>query len=190
MESCEGTVEIHNSGAVQIFRHTGDVDIETAYGQVEVSRLTGNLIAINGYQPLIVSQVSGSAELENSYGEISVEDVGSRLSATTNASQIFVESTPGPVELINNYGDISITLDRDFRGVSSITNTGGTIKLAFIQQPNLVASLHTIGGNINSSLPLSVKTHGNAKTAELVLGDGGETLDVSGSGTTIIVQGR
>ncbi len=190
MMGCQGVTQINNTGQIEISNHSGNVTIENAYGRIEVDRLTGDLIATNGYQPLVVTEISGSAELENAYGEISVDGVGSSLSATNNNGQIFVESSQGPVELSNSYGNISVSLERGFKGGSSITNTGGTIKLSIIQQPDLVLSLHTIGGSITSSLPLSVRSRGDAKTAELELGDGGESLDVSGDGSAIVIQGR
>jgi hypothetical protein len=182
--------EINNTGQIDINSHNGNVTIENSYGQVEINRLTGDLEATNGYQPLIVTNVTGSARLENTYAEISVEDIGARLSASNNAGPIFVETTAGPVELDNSYGNISISLGRNFVGGSTITSTGGSIEIAVIQRPDLVLSLHTIGGSITSNLPLSVKTRGDSKTAELVLGDGGESLDVSGNGSAIVIQGR
>jgi hypothetical protein len=190
MEGCQGVAEINNTGQIEVTGHDGNLTIENAYGRVEIDKINGDVFVKNGYQALVVTNISGSADLENQYAEISVEDIGGSLTVTNNNGQIFVEALAGPVELNNYYGNTSISLNRTFKGGSTITSTGGTIKIAFVEQPNLVLSLHTVGGSISSSVPLSVKTHGESKSAELVLGEGGKGLDISGTGSAIILQGR
>lgn len=186
----EGRLEIMNSGQIEISTHTGDLLVENMYGTIEVEDVDGNVVIKNGYQPIIISDISGSAELENEYSEISAEDIGGSLYATTSHGPIYAESLEGPIDLNSYYGNISVVLNSNFRGGSTITNTGGTVKVAFFDQPDLVLSIHTIGGTISSSLPISVRTTGNSKSAELILGEGGERLDLSGSNTAIIIQGR
>jgi len=186
----EGRLEIMNSGQIDISAHTGDLFVENLYGTIEVEDVDGDVVIKNGYQPIIVSDVRGSAELENEYGEISAEDIGGSLFASTSNGPIYAEDLDGPIDLNCYYGNVSVVLSPDFRGGSTITNTEGTVKVAFFDQPDLVLSIHTIGGTISSSLPISVRTRGNSKSAELILGEGGERLDLSGSNTAIIIQGR
>ena len=190
LDGCKGETDINNTGQIDVSGHDGNVTIENAYGRVEIDQVQGNVFVKNGYQAILITNITGSAELENSYAEISVESVGGNLAATNNNGPIFVEALAGPVELSNYYGNTSISLTRAFKGGSTITSTGGTIKVSYVQQPDLVLSLHTTGGSISSSLPLSVKSRGDLKSAELVLGDGGETLDISGTESAIIVQGK
>lgn len=190
LDACRGETDINNTGQIDVVGHDGNMTIENAYGRVEIDQVKGNVFVKNGYQAVVITNISGSAELENSYAEISVESIGGSLAATNNNGPIFVEALAGPVELSNYYGNTSISLIRAFKGGSTITSTGGTIKVSYVQQPDLVLSLHTTGGSISSSLPLSVRNRGDLKSAELVLGDGGETLDISGTGSAIIVQGK
>jgi len=186
----EGRLEIMNSGQIDVSAHTGDLHVENMYGTIEVEDVDGDVVIKNGYQPIIVSDISGSAELDNEYSEISTEDIGGSLYASTSHGPIYAESLDGPVDLNSYYGNISVVLNSNFRGGSTITNTEGTVKVTFFDQPDLVLSIHTIGGTISSSLPISVRTRGNSKSAELILGEGGERLELSGSNTAIIIQGR
>ncbi len=187
---CDGRVELANTGQIEVIDHEGDLDIENAYGVIELEDIDGSVVVHNGYQPLLVSGVSGSAELENEYGEISAENIGGSLVAVTTNGPIYAEALDGPVDLSNDYGNISVTLGADFRGGSSIFNSGGTVKIAFTSQPDLVLDISTEGGTISSSLPISVRSRGNTKIAELVLGDGGQVLELVGTNTAVIIQGR
>jgi len=190
LENCRGKVEIDNTGQIDIRDHMGDLTIDNAYGLVDVEDIDGSVFIKNLYQPMSVTRVRGSAELENHYAEIKVEDIGGSLSITNTNGPIFAEDLSGPLELSSYYGNVSLVLGRHFKGGSTITNTQGTVKVTFVGQPNVVLSLYTVGGSISSSLPLRVKTQGEAKSAELVLGNGGETLEISGAGSAIIIEGR
>jgi DUF4097 and DUF4098 domain-containing protein YvlB len=190
LENCQGKVEINNTGQIDIKDHIGDLSIDNAYGVIDIDDVEGNIFVKNLYQPLNITRLRGSAELENHYAEIKVDEIGGRLTISNTNGPIFGEDLSGPLELSNYYGNVSLVLGRSFKGGSTITNTQGTVKVAFVDQPNIVLSMYTVGGTISSSLPLRVKTQGDAKSAELVLGNGGETLEISGAGSAIIIQGR
>jgi DUF4097 and DUF4098 domain-containing protein YvlB len=190
LSASEGRLRIDNTGQVEITDHTGDITIENLYGAVDAQNIEGDIVATNGYQPITVRDVSGSAELENQYAEISARQVGGNVSITNQYAPIFVEALEGPVDLTNYYSNISIDLVRGFRGGSTIANTQGTTTVTVVQQPNLVLSVFTEGGNISSSLPMTVRSRGNTKSGELVLGDGGDQLEVTATGGSIIIRGR
>ncbi len=190
LRDSEGQLEIENTGRIEISDHVGNLTIENLYGRVEVEDIDGDVIIRNGYEPIVVSDVSGSVELENSYAEITAKDIGGSLAASNSYGPIYVQSLDGPVDLYNHNGNISLVLSPDFRGGSTITSTDGTVKISFVEPPDLVLSAHTVGGSISSSLPISVRTRGDSKSAELVLGEGGERLELSGSNSTIIIRGR
>jgi len=186
----EGRVEIENTGPIEIMDHDGNVTIDNLYGAVDAENIRGDVIAKNGYAPIRIRDVSGSADLENQYAEISAKQVGGSVSIANQYAPIFVESLDGPVDLSNYYNNISIDLDRGFRGGSTISNTEGTVNVTVVQQPNLVLSVYVERGNISSSLPLTVKTRDDVKSGELVLGEGGDRLEINTSGGTIIIRGR
>jgi len=186
----EGRLEIDNTGQIEVIDHKGDLTIENAYGAIEIDDVDGSVVVRNAYQPLFVSGVSGSAELENEYGEISADNIGGSLIALTSNGPIYAEALDGPIDLSNDYGNISVTLGANFRGGSSISSLGGTVKIVFTEQPDLLLDIVTEGGTISSNLPISVRTRGNSKAAELVLGDGGQVLELIGTNTAVIIQGR
>ncbi|MCD6249168.1 MAG: hypothetical protein J7J98_02390 [candidate division Zixibacteria bacterium] len=185
-----GRLEINNTGKIEVIDHKGDLTIENAYGNIEIDDVDGSVVVHNAYKSIIVSNVSGSAELGNEYGEISVDNIRGSLLAQTSNGPIYAEDIDGPIDLSNNYGNISVTLGANFKGGSSISNTGGTIKIAFTEHPDLLLDIVTDGGTISSNLPISVRTSGNSKAAELVLGDGGQVLELIGTNTAVIIKGR
>jgi hypothetical protein len=186
----KGRLDIGNTGQIEIVDHEGNVAIDNLYGAIDVRDIRGDIIAKNGYQPTRIKDVSGSAELENQYAEISAKQVGGSVSITNQYAAIFVESSDGPVDLSNYYSNINIDLARGFRGGSTISNTEGTVNVTVVQQPNLVLSVYAERGNISSSLPLSVKTQDDSKSGELVLGEGGDRLEITTTGGAIIIRGR
>jgi len=190
LRRCAGRLEIVNTGQIEVIDHDGSMEIDNAYGEIEIDDVSGSVVVHNGYQALSVSGVSGSAELENEYGEISAENIAGSLIALTTNGPIYVEAIDGPIDLSNENGNISVTLGVDFRGGSSISSTDGTVKIVFSDQPDLVLDILTDGGTISSSLPISVRRMGNSKTAELILGDGGQLLELIGTNTAVIIQGR
>ena len=190
LADCRGPVEIDNTGEISIVDHAGNVVIENMYGAIELESIHGDLIVKGGYQPIQVSGVDGTVELENVYSEISADNVRGRLSITNDHGPVYIEDLDGPVDIYNRSGNTSIVLTSDFKGGSQITSDQGTVKISFTSQPNLVLALSSDGGAITSSLPISVKTRNYIKTAELVLGEGGDRLEVAATGASIIVQGR
>ncbi|MCX6835108.1 MAG: hypothetical protein NTW07_08245 [candidate division Zixibacteria bacterium] len=186
----EGRVDIGNTGQIEIVDHTGNIVIENLYGAVDADNIRGDVIVKSGYQPIRIKDISGSAELENQYAEISAKQVGGSVSITNQYAPIFVESSDGPVDLSNYYSNINIDLARGFLGGSTISNTEGSVNVTVVQQPNLVIAAYAERGNISSSLPLSVKTRGDSKSGELVLGEGGDRLEITTSGGAIIIRGR
>jgi len=186
----KGRLDIGNTGQIEIVDHEGNVAIDNLYGAIDAENISGDVIVKNGYQPIRIKDVSGSAELKNQYAEISAKQVGGSVSITNQYAAIFVESSDGPVDLSNYYSNINIDLARGFRGGSTISNTEGTVNVTVVQQPNLVLSVYAERGNISSSLPLSVKTRDDSKSGELVLGEGGDRLEITTTGGAIIIRGR
>lgn len=190
MANNTGRLEIENTGLIELSHHEGDIYIENAYGVVEIDDVNGKAIIKNGYQPIIISDITGTVDLENEYAEISAEKIGGSLRAINNHGPIYIENLNGPIDLNNHGGDINVMLSQGFLGGSSITSRDGKVVISFAKQPDLILSIHTRGGSISSSLPISVQTRGEAKSARLVLGDGGRLLDLSGSNSAIVIHGQ
>lgn len=190
MANNTGRLEIENSGLIELSHHEGDIYIENAYGVVEIDAVNGKAVIKNRYQPIIISDITGTVDLENKYAEISAEKIGGSLRAINNHGPIYIENLNGPIDLNNHGGDINVMLSQGFLGGSSITSRDGKVVISFVKQPDLILSIHTRGGSISSSLPISVQTRGEAKSARLVLGDGGRLLDLSGSNSAIVIHGQ
>jgi DUF4097 and DUF4098 domain-containing protein YvlB len=190
LADCRGQVEIDNTGEISVVDHAGNIVIENQYGTIELESIHGDLSVRGGYQPIQVSGIDGTVALENVYSEISADNIRGRLSITNDHGPVYIEDLDGPVDVFNRSGNTSIVLTPDFKGGSQITSDAGTVTISFSSQPNLVLALSCDGGAITSSLPISVKTRNYTKTAELVLGEGGDRLEVSATGSSIIIQGR
>ena len=190
LNNCSGPVEIDSRGAISVTDHEGNVFAASPFGRMELEGIRGDLDISGGYEPMIVSEIEGTVKLENTYGEISVENVIGRLSVANNTGPIYIEDLDGPVDVYNKNSTTSVVLTPGFKGGSQITSVNGTVKIAFFEQPDLTLALSCEEGSIASTIPISVKKRDQIKTAELMLGEGGDRLEVTTTGSSIFIQGR
>jgi len=185
-----GPANISNSGEIRISAHRGDVEIENHYGIVDVMELEGNLTVVNAYADLVVKETRGSVDAENAFGRIDLSAISGPLTVVNHSGSIALEDVGGPIDVTNQGGAIDLVVTEGLSGGSAISTDGGSLNVKFLQQPDLVLMIHNVGGDITSNLPIRVTREGTYKSAELTLGDGRGTLDLSGTNSSIVVMGR
>ena len=190
LSDTRGRITIVGSNHVTINDHTGDISVDNRNGPVTIEDVEGNITANNAYQSLSVRSVDGTVKVENSYGSISLTDISDIITADNNAGSIMLETVRGPIDITNRMGSVSLMLDDDFRGRSVVKSNSGSVQVQIAAQPDLTLLIHTSGGTITSNLPIKVFQEGVNRSAELVLGEGGETLELSGTASSIVISGR
>jgi len=185
-----GLVTITGTGQITVSDHQGDISIENRNGAVAISEVNGSVKASNAFDHLSVTDVSGEVKVINSYGNINLIEIMGIITADNTAGSTIIEAVRGPIDVISRTGNVSLMLDEDFRGRSTVNSVAGTIQVKIAEPPNLTMLIHTSGGTITSNLPIKVYQEGINRSTELVLGEGGETLDLSGTNSSIIISGR
>ena len=185
-----GAANINNSGEIRISTHRGDVEIDNRYGAVDVSEVEGDLTVINAYADLVVRGVRGSLDAENAFGRVDLSAISGPLTVENHSGSIALEDVGGPIDVTNQGGAIDLVVTEGLVGGSAISADGGSLNVKFLQQPDLVLMIHNVGGDITSNLPIRVTREGTYKSAELTLGNGRGTLDLSGTNSSIVVMGR
>ncbi len=185
---CGGTAKISNSGPTKVIGFAGMVDINNSNGQLELERIDGDVIAVNKLQPLLISEVSGSATLENTRGTIRAEDMSGLLSISNSFASIVVRNAKGPLHLVNEKGSIDLAVASAQLGPSTIICEKGTVNLKLGSRPNILLTVESMGGAINSSRPMEITTDGNTSSARMELGQANQALAVTGTYTTITIK--
>jgi hypothetical protein len=183
----DGDVSIRNNGPVEILRHAGRVEIENSNGRVLVSRFTGELGVTNAFGEVSLRDINGTTTVENTNGTIEAEDIEGIFTAQSAFGSILAGRLTGPIALASQNGTIELVLDRSLEGPSSISSTYGTVKLALSPETDVQLTAKTMGGEIQSSLPLTLTATGLEKTARLTLGRGTNELMITGTNSSIII---
>ncbi len=189
MADCGGEAVVRNNGSVvKILDFIGRLHIENSNGPLIVRTIEGDLIAQSSMQPVTIRDVSGSVVVENVRGDIDARDIGGSLSATNSMGLIKARSLGGPLDLVNSRGHIDLILDRGIRGDSKVMADFGTVNLRLSKSMDLLLTVETVGGNIESNIPVSIDKSGVTSYAKLELGEAGSSLAVSGNSTDVIIQ--
>lgn len=190
ISGCKGKVTIRNSGNVQLDTHVGNVDINNSFGQVEVSNLDGDLQVQNQYQPVSVSDIKGAVILQNANSPIEIYNVRGSLSANNAYSTISAEDLAGPVKLINKNGSIALVLDERFKGNSTIQTTFGNVELTIPRTANALVRARTTHGDIRSYMPLQVDQSGQSKVAVMKFGRAADSLSIVAENASITISDK
>lgn len=186
---CGGEAVVRNNGSVvKILDFIGTLDIENSNGPLIVRTVEGDLIAQSSMQPVTIRDVSGSVVVVNTQGDIDVQDIDGSLSATNFMGLIRASSLGGPLDLVNSKGRIDLILNRAIRGASKVMADFGTVNLRLTQSTDLLLTVETVGGNIESNIPVGIDKSGVTSYAKLELGDAGSSMTISGNSTGVIIH--
>ncbi|MGA7921100.1 MAG: DUF4097 family beta strand repeat-containing protein, partial [Candidatus Acidiferrales bacterium] len=158
-----GGIEVHNAGSdVTAQLETGDARIDTIAGNVHVTG-RGNEIEVN--------DVTGDAAIEGEFfGPIRVRNVAKTTYYASQKADLTLIHLAGRLELDSgeiNISDVSgaakmSTHDKDMdvenvSGRLDVSDTHGSIKVAYSQPPREQISITNVSGDIDLSLPAESK---------------------------------
>jgi len=188
LTECSGDVKIRNSGTIDVTDHTGEVDIQNNNGIVTVRNLDGSIRAANSLHPVVIENVSGSAGLENLRGAIEVSQIYGPVSASNVHGSITASDLSGPLQLVSSNGVVDVDIERAMTGRSSITADFGTVRLKMAERSDLLLTVQTFGGAIQSGFSPPVDQTDSSSTTRIELGRLLGSLDVSGRSSDIVIS--
>lgn len=139
-----------------------DLDLETDWGEIEVSDLSGNLIIQHGGGTIEVEQVSGFVTIRSDGGSIEVSDIDGAVTIQSDGGAVSVARAGNAVTIATGGGGIEVD---EVEGDVSATTAGGNVDIADIRG-NLRAV--TSAGNMDV----------NDVTGNAILSNGGGSIDV------------
>jgi hypothetical protein len=183
------TLEIKTGGGgVTIYSMSGDADLTTSGGFIEVSHLQGMLHAHTSGGHIKVEQIQGDADLETSGGGIEANSVDGRLVANTGGGSIHIDQVAGRVDAHTSGGSIGATFRKGNPHGGLIETSGGSIYVKIDPSVNLEVDASTSGGSVHSTVPLRVVGTASRSALRGTLGSGGELLRLHTSGGSVLIS--
>ncbi|HPR88415.1 MAG TPA: DUF4097 family beta strand repeat-containing protein [bacterium] len=120
-----------------------NLDLKTAGGDLDVSKVEGNVRLGTSGGDLLLSALTGAIEARTSGGDLSLETISGKISAATSGGDIIAKAIFAEGDLSTSGGDVAVekTTQR-----LALTTSGGDIVLQDIAGPLTAA---TSGGDIS-----------------------------------------
>ncbi|MFH2049864.1 MAG: hypothetical protein ABIJ12_10510 [bacterium] len=185
---CEGDIEINNSGPINLSDNNGNVIIANTKGFIDIQKHNGDITAKNSYEPLILDDIDGAVNVINQRGIIKAQYITGTFKAVNEYAPIFAYHNEGLLDLNNTRGLIDVIWADGDEGASTITSQFGEVKLAMDEYIDLNFKAKMINGKIISVFPIKIKSTGTTQEGEYIFGDGGPTLTVNGTNSTITLN--
>jgi hypothetical protein len=152
-------VSVHLHATIPAHYH---VDAKTSGGDIEVSNLTGAVVARTSGGDIEVGHIDGSVDLNTSGGDIEVVHATGRVKAHTSGGNVRIDEATGPVHASTSGGNVRIGR---VVGELRATTSGGDI-YARIEGPlSEDALLSTSGGNVTAVVDEAVAFDLDARTS-------------------------
>lgn len=183
-----GDVSLVNSGEIEVYNHTGDIDIKNENGETIVQSIIGDLTLTGSNMPFRIHFVNGSIDIKNKNSIIELSDVTGESIVLNYNGLIKAQNMQGPIDFSNHSGNIHFIANNQLHGNSVIRSDYGLINLVLPKQSNILLKASTEGGSIINSYQTKIVKDDFLSTTTIALGDKSNKLQVTGTNTTIIIK--
>ncbi len=216
LQSASGNIESHDlSGLQRLSSVSGDVEVRAAGAPVDVSSTSGDItgaglgrarvrtvsgdIGLDGVRgPLEARSTSGTVEASGIAdsvvastvsGDIRLDAAPRGLDAGSTSGSILVEGEAGgSVRARSTSGEVRFGLARDVRRVD-VSTVSGDIHVRLAAGLGCALKLTSSSGNIETALPLKIRTLTRHEVSGAVRGGGPPVVLHSGSGDIAVTGG-
>ena len=216
IETASGSLETHDlAGSQSLQTASGDIEVHDARAPVTIATTSGNVDA-SGLGRAQVRSVSGDVTLEGARGPMSIgttsgsihlRGVGDSLALSTVSGDVWVDQAPrgidagttsgdiqvdglaaGTVNLRTASGEVELGLGRGLRR-ADVATVSGDITLHLAEDVACNLSLRSASGDLDSSVPLQIRTVNRHELSSIVRG-GGPPVTLHSTSGDIAVTGR
>lgn len=143
-----GTVEVRETGALDIENSNGKVIVRevrgpakltTSFGAIDAMGIGGDATLVNSNAAITVQKVAGSVDARSRFGKISVSHVKGGVTVNTDNSTVTVADVQGPAFVKTSFGLLeaarvngNLTAENNNGGVKAVTVGGAaTVRASF-----------------------------------------------------------
>lgn len=142
---------------------TGDLNVETSNGAVEVTSVNGNVVIHTSNGSIRLQQITGTVDVGSTNGTIALNTLKGNVKAGTTNGTIRADGLDGQCDLSTTNGHVQVAGRFDALNISS----GNGSVVAQAEAGSTVASawrIHTTNSSVNLALPKSLKANLSAGT--------------------------
>ncbi len=159
-----------------------DVEIESAGGNIDLTKLKGTIDAETSGGDITIADIESAIRIKTSGGDISAYQCKGDIGLYTSGGDVDIEELRGELQVKSSGGDIFI---EDFNGSGDVRTSGGDISLVRIKGDEFEAE--TSGGDIGADevdIRLTLTTSGG----DIFVGESGNDVKLHTSGGDIEVD--
>jgi DUF4097 and DUF4098 domain-containing protein YvlB len=192
-----------SGGDIHVGNLQGSADVQTSGGEIELGRISGNVKAETSGGDAAIIAAGGALEIKTSGGSIRVGDAARTVDARTSGGSvevtraggdvkihtsggsITIDEALGAIDAVTSGGSIAAKMTRQPSGDSRMSTSGGGVTVSFGSSVAVDLDAHTSGGDIDSSVPLTVLGTQSDGSLSGKMNGGGPRLVLRASGGDI-----
>ena len=172
------SLEIYNnSGDVNVNTIDGNLNIEMANGMLKVQNVSRNLIVHNNFGSIQIGVVQGDVNIVTKAGQVKVTKINGATQVESSMGEVNLEECHGPVTANLNAGNLKVNLVK-VTGAINLANKMGNIDLDLPSDSKFSIDANSTLGNIHSDFQVSLKQHMASSTATGEVNGGGPLIQV------------
>ncbi len=183
--------------AMELSSQSGDVAVDGARGEVNVSTVEGKITVRGGTGYITLQSVEGDIDLHEASGRIALTTVDGSIKASGLQGDLKASAVDGEILLddIESSNVEANTVDGEIRFSGSIRD-GGRYKLTShdgdvtVSAPviNASVSVSTFSGDFDSDFPVTLSGNSARKRMSFTLGSGGARLELESFDGTVALR--
>lgn len=170
-ESSDNLVKIVNrSGSISLSDCQNDVRIIDSYSEIDLNNITGNIYLESRSNTISAKKIVGNWMSSSSYCDLTLKEIEADSISIVNKSNpvtVFSLNNPDFVGINNEYGAVTLDLPDNYEGE---------------------ISLYATYGEIETEIPLKVKTQGSSSNAFGRVGTAERTLSIESRSANILLK--
>jgi DUF4097 and DUF4098 domain-containing protein YvlB len=175
----------NHGGNVEIGEAGGAVEVGTSSGSIQINRAAGSVEARDAGGNISIDTVQKTADVRTSSGSIRIGTAQGRVNARDAGGSIEIAEAGGAVDAETSSGTINVSFLTAPRENCRLLVSGGGINASVPADASLNVDAESMGGSVESELPLTIqgKTRNSALNGQL--NGGGPKLSMRSSSGNI-----
>ncbi len=184
-----GALTARNSGGeIHVDEAGGKTELETSSGSIKVTTAKGGVEAVNSGGDINIGEVDGPLSARTSSGSIAVKLAKGNVDAKNSGGDIDVGEAHSSVQAATSSGAIRVNLVRQPIEDCRLEVSGGGIVLSLPKAAAINLDARSVGGKIESEMPVTVQGEHHAGALEGKLNGGGTRVVLRSSSGDIKIK--